>query len=183
MYKNLRGYYKKKELHDLLILYNFEEAEFYYKKNRGDIEKNWFRDLRSQYKKQELTEILTSYKFIEAEKYYNQNRKYISKSWYENKKFHYKSQQDLDRLTNKASDELEILETQLLQLRQFQTNGVNRTVWNQNYSQRKNDEELIATAEKNRLNINIIRNSLLSARIGILLSGIHLFKSKKWNLM
>ncbi len=97
-----------------------KQKEIYLQKRAGDIES-------------QLHTLLKSHKFKKAEEYYQQNKQYVNSTWYNNK------------LISVVNAELTTLLNQLCQLRK---SGIDRSLWNQVYSQRKYDEELITLVSK-----------------------------------
>ena len=88
----------------------------------------------------DLRKLLGAYLFDKADDYYNKNIDYIEKSWYENIRSHY-----YNLMTSEVKTELTTLLNKFCQL---QKAGMNRSLWNQDYSQREHDVELITLLSK-----------------------------------
>jgi hypothetical protein len=97
----------------------------------------------------ELNKLLDSYLFDEADECYKKNIDYVDESWYVNS------------VSLKVNDKLTALLNQFYQL---QKNGTERILWNQDYSQRKYDDELISLVSKYILEIREVLYQLNTNR-------------------
>ena len=132
------------ELTKILQSYDFQKAGEYCQQNKQYVNTNWYNNKLRFYKEEyvdnqkkkrriKLQYLIDNFSFTKAEYYYQQNKEHIDANWYNNK------------LISVVNAELTTLLNQLCQL---QKSGIDRSLWNQDYSQRKYDEELIALVSK-----------------------------------
>ena len=149
----------KKEVKDAEFIERLDGINTFYKQHIPDLVRIFVENVKplneSWHNKQmtllveaELNKLLVSYSFVEADDFYKKNKDYIEEGWYKNTRSYYYKQhckQNFNLATSSINAELTAVLNQFCQL---QKSGIDRSFWNQDYVQRKYDEDLIALVLK-----------------------------------
>jgi len=151
------------KLEKLLESNSFDEADSLFQEHTNHVEKSWYNKQKTLAVRGELEKLLESNSFDEADSLFQKHTDHVEKSWYENIRSHYYKQ----KFNLEASSINAELTNLLNQFCQLQERGIERSLWNQDYSQREYDEELIALVSK--------RTSEIREDLGLL--------AENWNLL